>query len=91
MEIQPGLLGKYDLQEQLGRGGMTEGGVLDTYAILYWLPATSLHKRDGVHHCMSPVDPSFPAFFPGSGSLQEDQGCPAHDGFPFFPQVSSAF
>ena len=33
MEIQPGLLGKYDLQEQLGRGGMSEGGVLATLHI----------------------------------------------------------
>ena len=26
-------------------------------------------------------DPSFPAFFPGSRSLQEGHGCPDHDGF----------
>jgi hypothetical protein len=26
-------------------------------------------------------DPAFPAFLPGSGSLQEGLGCPVHDGF----------
>ena len=55
MEIQPGLLGKYDLQEQLGRGSMTEGGVLAIYAILCRLPCTSVLKRDSFHPRFSPM------------------------------------
>ena len=44
MGIQPGLLGKYDLQEQLGRGGMTEVYWLHmlSCAGLYWLLGTSV-------------------------------------------------
>jgi eukaryotic-like serine/threonine-protein kinase len=45
MEIQPGLLGKYDLQEQLGRGGMAEvwkafDPRLQRYVALKFLRAT---------------------------------------------------
>ena len=50
MEIQPGLLGKYDLQEQLGRGGMAEvwkafDPRLQRYVALKFLRATLQSPR----------------------------------------------
>jgi serine/threonine protein kinase len=45
MKIQPGVFGKYDLQEQLGRGGMAEvwkafDPRLQSYVALKFLHAT---------------------------------------------------
>jgi hypothetical protein len=48
---------------------------------LCWLPSTSVPKRDSFHLEFRWCHPSFPAFFPGSCSLQEGNGCLDHCGF----------
>lgn len=48
--------------------------------LLCWLRNTSVLKRDHIHPRPSQVRSILYPFFPVSRSLQEEQGCPEHDG-----------